>query len=130
MTTQQARREESGFSLVELLIATLVLVVCLVGVALMILYGTQLGAAARESTATNALAKARLERLRVLPRGAPERQAGGSLSADTADHFERLGRYTARWQVGDGPSGTQDVTLVVVAADARVPSARLRVLLR
>jgi len=126
----RARHGEAGFSLVELLVATLVLVVCLTGVALMILYGTRLGATAREATATTAFAKAQVERLRVLPRASPQRQIGGSLGTNLADHFERQGRYTTRWQIVAGPAGTQNLTVVVIAGNAVGPSARLRVLLR
>ena len=128
--TARRRPGEAGFSLVELLVATLVLVVCLTGVALMILYGTRLGATAREATATTALAKAQVERLRVLPRVAPQRRLGGSLGANLADHFERQGRYTTRWEIATGPAGTQTLTVVVIAGSAHGPSARLGVLLR
>lgn len=124
-------RGERGFSLVELLVATLVTVVCLVGVAVMILYGTRLGASARDASVTSSLAKARLERLRVLPRTAAERQAGGSLTSDVAGHFERQGRFTSRWVVAAGPAGTQDVTVLVIAPlNASVPPSRVRVLVR
>ena len=122
---------ETGFSLVELLVATAITVVCSLAVALMILYGTRLGAAARDVTLATALARARLEQLRVLPRGAAERQPGGSLGADLPAHFERQGHFRARWIVSAGPAGTQDVTIVVLGArDGGSPTARLRMLLR
>jgi Tfp pilus assembly protein PilV len=125
------RRGEGGFSIVELLIAMLVTVTCLLGVALMMMYGTRLAAASREATLASAFARSELERIRLLPRSAPERQTGGQLGSDVPDHFATRGRYTGRWQVAPGPAGTQDVSLVVLAAaDARVPIARLRVLLR
>jgi prepilin-type N-terminal cleavage/methylation domain-containing protein len=122
---------ERGFSLVELSVATLILAVCFVGVALMVLYGTRLSAAARDATLTTGLARARLERLRVLPRSAAERQPGGSLVADVPGHYASDGRLVSRWRVSEGPAGTQDVSLITLApADPRVPPARLRVLLR
>jgi len=124
-----SKTSQRGFSLVELLVATVVIAVCSLGVALMILYGTRLGAAAREAMITTSLAKARLEQLRVTPRGALERQAGGSLSADKPGHFEARGRYKTRWLIAGGPAGTQDITVVVLLADdARAPAARLRML--
>lgn len=117
--------------MVELLVATVIAVVSALAVALMILYGTRLGATAREAMITTALAKARLEQLRVLPSGAPERQPGGSLGDDVAAHFDRQGRFTARWVVAAGPAGTQDITVaVLVAADARSPAAQIRMLVR
>jgi prepilin-type N-terminal cleavage/methylation domain-containing protein len=120
-----------GFSLVELLVATAITAVCSLAVALMILYGTRLGAAAREATLASSLARARLERLRVLPRGAAQRQPGGSLSADVPAHFDRQGRFTERWTVAAGPAGTQDVTVaVLVGKDARTTAAQAHMLLR
>jgi prepilin-type N-terminal cleavage/methylation domain-containing protein len=127
MTTPSQR----GFSLIELLVATVVIAICALGVALMILYGTRLGAAARETMITTSLAKARLEQLRVMPQSALERQAGGSLSADKPGHFEARGRYKTRWVIAAGPAGTQDITVVVlVAALSGTPTAQLRMLVR
>jgi prepilin-type N-terminal cleavage/methylation domain-containing protein len=122
---------QRGFSLIELLVATVVITICALGVALMILYGTRLGAAARETMITTSLAKARLEELRVLPRGALERQLGGSLSADKPGHFDARGRYKTRWLIAAGPAGTQDITVaVLVLDDARAPAVRMRMLSR
>lgn len=120
---------QRGFSLIELLVATVVIAICALAVALMILYGTRLGAAAREAMITTSLAKARLEQLRVMPQSALERQAGGSLSADKPGHFETRGRYKTRWVITAGPAGTQDITVAVLVADD-APAARLRMLAR
>jgi prepilin-type N-terminal cleavage/methylation domain-containing protein len=124
------RHDERGFSLVELLVATVIVVVCSLGVALMILYGTRLGASAREVTLASSLVKARLEQLRVLPRAALERQNGGSLTADVAGHHVPQGRFTERWTVADGPAGTQLITVAVVGARPGSPGARIQMLLR
>ena len=121
----------AGFSLVEVLVAMVVTVICVLGVALLILYGTRLGTAARDAAITSSLARAEIERLRVVPRTEPERQTGGSLAADVAGHFRRQGRLTSRWVIAPGPAGTQEVSLVVaVVGDAHVPAAQLRLLLR
>lgn len=125
------KRTEAGFSLVELLVATIVTTICSLAVALMILYGTRLGTAARQAMITTSLARARLERLRVLPPGAVERRLGGSLTADVAGHFETLGRYKVLWVIAPGPAGTQDITVVVRAgAEAGAPAAQIRMLAR
>jgi len=121
----------AGFSLVEVLVAMVVTVICVLGVALLILYGTRLGTAARQAAITTSLARAEIERLRVVPRTEPERQTGGSLAADVAGHFRHQGRLTSRWMVRPGPAGTQEVVVVVASLDdAHVPAAQLRVLLR
>jgi hypothetical protein len=105
-------------------------VVCSLGVAMMILYGTRLGASARELTLASSAARARLERLRVLPRADPARRTGGSLSADEAGHFAREGRLTERWTIQDGPAGTQLITVAVTGAAPGAPGARIQMLVR
>src|SRR5262245_42118616 len=97
---------------------------------MLILYGTRLGASARELTLASSAARARLERLRVLPRAAPVRRSGGSLSADEADHFAREGRLLERWTVQDGPAGTQLITVAVTGASPGAPGARIQMLVR
>jgi Tfp pilus assembly protein PilV len=124
-----AERRQAGFGLVELLIATLVSVTCMVGVALMILYGTRLAAAAGNATLATGVARAELERLRVLPREAAEREVGGQLGSNQPAHFAHRGRFTCRWQVADGAAGTQDVNLVVLV-EPGAPLVRLRALVR
>ena len=71
-----------------------------------------------------------LPRLRVLPRTAPQRQSGGSLTADVADHFARQGRFGERWTVANGPAGTQLITVAVTAGGPGSPAAQIQMLVR
>lgn len=97
-------RGERGFSLAEMLIATAVAAFGLTGVAATIGYGVQLQANARTGTAGANLAVAELERLRALPATSAERTNGGSLTANTANHFAVRGTTTLRWTIANGPA--------------------------
>lgn len=123
---------EDGFTLVELLIATVVISVGIVGAAGLVSYAVRLQSHSREGRMATAVARSQVEQLRLLPRDAPQRLVGGSLDADEADHFDssRDG-FICRWQVAPGPAGTQDVTVLVAPAGrVQFRRARLRTLLR
>ncbi|HEX6322934.1 MAG TPA: prepilin-type N-terminal cleavage/methylation domain-containing protein [Vicinamibacterales bacterium] len=95
---------QSGFSLTEMLIATAIGAFGLAAVAALIGHGIQLQANARSASLGVNLAVAELERLRTLPPTAPERADGGSLTANTANHFAVRGQTTIRWVIADGPA--------------------------
>lgn len=97
-------RQESGFSLVEMLVATGIAAFGLAAIGSLIGYGIQLQANARASTLGVNLAVAELERLRSLPVAAAERANGGSLTANVASHFVVRGQTTIRWVIANGPS--------------------------
>lgn len=97
-------RGQSGFSLAEMLIATAIGAFGLAGAAAMIGHGIQLQTNARASSLGMNLAVAELERLRALPRAAPERADGGSLTANVANHFVIRGQTTVRWVIANGPA--------------------------
>jgi prepilin-type N-terminal cleavage/methylation domain-containing protein len=96
-------RSQAGFSLTEMLIATAIGAFGLAAVAALIGHGIELQANARSSTVGVNFAVAELERLRTLPPTAPERSDGGSLTANTANHFALRGQTTVRWVIADGP---------------------------
>ncbi len=125
---------EGGFTLVELLIATLITSVALVGGAALVSHAVRLQSRAQQERIATALARSQIERLRLLPGYAPERFVGGSLEEDEPDHFDRPQEgFVRRWQVAVGPAGTQDVTVVVepsgVGAMSQFSPVRLRTLL-
>ena len=95
---------ERGFSLAEMLVSTAIAAFGLAGVAAMIGHGVQLQAGARTGTVSASLAVSELERLRALPSNSVERTNGGSLTANTANHFAIRGTTTLRWVVADGPA--------------------------
>lgn len=151
---KQHSPDQAGFSLVELLIATVVAVVGVVAVVLLIMYGIRLQAFSRDATMASGLAKAKIEQLRVTPPTAPDRQPGGSLTNDVGVYYDPfpmppdwnpgdaipLGTILIRrWRIdvdaagnpAPGPAGTQDVTVAVVPSNPTVllPPVQMRVLL-
>ena len=130
---KQKELGQAGFTLVEVLVAMLVTVVGVVAVTIMVLYGVRLQTLSRDGTMATSLAKAKVEELHMLPAAAPERQVGGSLTNNDADHFDQpVDYFTRRWVVAAGPAGTQDITVAVLSGDPRVvfPPVQIRVLLR
>ncbi|NIP59967.1 MAG: prepilin-type N-terminal cleavage/methylation domain-containing protein [Gemmatimonadetes bacterium] len=126
-------RGEAGFSLLELIVAVLILGVGVVGAA-----GVMSVASADELRATvrsemSDVAEQKLEQLRAYARGGiaggDELEVGGSLSVSQADHADTarsaLGRsFVRRWKLDNGPADTRTVTLRVEAVDPlpfRVP---------
>jgi Tfp pilus assembly protein PilV len=103
---------QSGAGLVEALIAMLVTTIVLLGLSGLVIYGVRLQQLARNSTTLENVASSEVERLLVLPATAPERQKGGNLTANVANHFSTpQPGYTVRWTVTDGPLGTLDLTV-------------------
>ena len=119
---------ERGFSLAEMLVSTAIAAFGLAGVAAMIGHGVQLQGSARNGTLSANLAISELERLRALPSTSVERTNGGSLTANTANHFAVRGTTTLRWVIANGPAcgpavwagpvapieGARNVTIVAV----------------
>jgi prepilin-type N-terminal cleavage/methylation domain-containing protein len=131
MTTRM-RPAESGFTLIELMLAIIVLVVGILGLASTMVSMTRyqdLGAAHADMTA---LGDHKLEQLRVAATYATadtmQLVAGGSLTVPTAQHVDTLierGRtYIRLWQVQAGPGGTRQVNLRVrpLVDDVRTPA--------
>ena len=117
----------AGFSMVELTVAVLVLVVGVLGLASVmgpIVARQTFGAAVSEMTT---VAESKLEELRAksLLRSSDTTEVtmGGSLTSSVTGHFDQqvgpLGRnYLRRWLVEAGPSDAREVTLRVTLADA------------
>jgi prepilin-type N-terminal cleavage/methylation domain-containing protein len=127
--TAPSPRSEAGFTLVELLLAIIVLTVGLLGMAStmasMIRY-QDLSAVQADMTA---LGDHKIEQLRVVAMHTPALLApGGSLTVPTAQYVDTLverGRTFIRlWTVAAGPGGAQQVTVRVrpQVDDARTPA--------
>jgi len=133
MSKPLARRGQRGFTLVEMMIGMVVFVVGALGVYSMIVYGIHLQSYSKDMTTANALAKAKLEQLRVVAPSDPERSFGGRLDDNVANHFDApTGTpFVRRWVVTAGPAGTQDITVAVVpiTPNPRLPRVQHRTLL-
>jgi hypothetical protein len=125
-----SRHRQHGAGLVEALIAMTITTIVILGLAGLVLSGVRLQQVARLTTTATAFAIAQVERLRVLPSTAPERQIGGSLTADVADHFSSPEEgVTLRWVVANGPAGTRDLTLRLLINNVNVRTTDLHVLM-
>jgi prepilin-type N-terminal cleavage/methylation domain-containing protein len=126
------RPAESGFTLVEMMLAIIVLTVGLLGLASTMASMTRYQDLSAVHADMTALGDHKIEQLRVaatyMTADTMQLVVGGSVTVPTALHVDTLverGRTFIRlWQVQDGPGGTRQVTLRVqpLVDDARTPS--------
>ena len=114
---------ERGFTLVELLVATLIIVVGVLGLA-----GAMLSVSTRQALATSrmeiiALGESKLEELRadamIMVADTSQLTIGGSITSSVANHADTIagptGRlYIRRWRIDAGPAGTRQAALRVI----------------
>jgi competence protein ComGC len=116
-------RGEAGFSLVETMIASLVLTVGLVGLLQLLAVATVMHSDARQATTATLLAQAKIDELmkKNLSTSAAV-QEGGSISANVANYFDTPeDGITRRWLVAPGPvTGTRLLTVKVENKGGRV----------
>ena len=116
-------RGEAGFSLVETMIASLVLTVGLVGLLQLLAVATVMHSDARQATTATLLAQAKIDELmkKNLSTSAAV-QEGGSISANVANYLDTPeDGITRRWLVAPGPvTGTRLLTVKVENKGGRV----------
>ena len=121
--TRSGDRGDAGFSLVEAMIASLVLTVGLVGLLQLLAVTTVMHSDARHATTATLLAQSKLDELmkKNLSTNAAV-QEGGSISADVANYFDTpQAGVTRRWVVAPGPvANTRLVTVKVTNKGGRV----------
>jgi type II secretory pathway pseudopilin PulG len=119
--TRDARRGEAGFTLIEALIAIVVLVFGIIAVTNLLVVAAASNSIANASTVATNQAVEALEELKATPYDGPALAAGGDLDANVSaggvDYFVEnnvpgVGRVTTRWVV-------QDIT-------ARIKAIRVR----
>jgi prepilin-type N-terminal cleavage/methylation domain-containing protein len=122
MNAMRADRTDRGFTLVEVMICTLILTTGMLAIAGLLGVSTQMQIGARESARSMRLAQEKLDQLMKLNFDtAPGIAVGGSLDADTANYFEQPDDgVTVRWLVENGPvEDTRVVTVRVVNLHAQ-----------
>ncbi len=108
---------DAGFTLVEVLVCTLILTIGMVAVAGLMGVSTGMHQNAREASQSTRLAQRKIDELMKLNFGtAPAVAVGGSLAANVANYFDSpVAGVTRRWQVQAGPAtNTRVVTIRVV----------------
>ena len=115
-------RTERGFTLVEVMICTLILTTGMLAIAGLLGVSTQMQIGARESTRSMRLAQEKVDQLMKLNFDtAPSVAVGGDLDADTQNYFEQPDDgVTVRWLVEAGPvDDTRVLTVRVVNLHAQ-----------
>jgi prepilin-type N-terminal cleavage/methylation domain-containing protein len=108
---------ERGFTLIEVMICTLILATGMLAIAGLLGVSTQMQIGAREAARSMRLAQEKVDQLMKLDFDTDGSIAlGGSLTEDSEDHFEQpLSGVTVRWAVADGPiDDTRVLTVRVV----------------
>jgi type II secretory pathway pseudopilin PulG len=105
---------DGGFTLIEVLIATLVMTIGMLAIAAMLAVTTQMHIGARESARSTRLAQDKIDELLKLTFSSnPAIAVGGSLDSNDDNHYETpMTGVTVRWAVADGP--TDDTRLLTV----------------
>ena len=126
------RSDERGFTLVEVIVAMLVCVVGLVGLAQMLAVTLRMQQLGRNSTSAVRLAQDKIDELSSVPFGQPSVACGGSLATNMTNYNDSVAAaagsvtgYTRRWQIVAGPDGDLNirqvtVRLIPIRADRRV----------
>ena len=115
---------EEGFSLVEVLVSTVILVVGLVAMAELLALATRMHSDAQQATRATQLAQEqidRLVRLNMATDPAVQITGANTLASNTANYFDTpLPGITRRWNVVAGPvANTRILTVRVVNPRAR-----------
>jgi prepilin-type N-terminal cleavage/methylation domain-containing protein len=130
-------KRQSGFTLIECLVAMVITTIGLLAVVGLITVGIRLQSESRDAISANSLAKAKLEELQNYAPTATQRARGGSLTNNTANYNDSPDpRYQRRWLIetyptdAGVPANTQRITVVMVAntPDVRLPDIRIVVL--
>ena len=106
MARSQTAHSEAGFSLVEAMVASLVLTIGLVGLGQLLAVATVMHSDARQATTSTTLAQQKLDELMKSSTLAASLSSVqlGSLASNMAPYFDQpADGVTRRWQINDGP---------------------------
>lgn len=113
---QGPRLREEGFTLIEVLISTLVLTIGMIAIAGLLAVTVQAQMSARESARSVRLAQDKMDELMKASFTSPAVSVGGGLNANVANYNESPDAGTTiRWVVADGPADdTRVITVRVI----------------
>jgi len=103
---------DAGFSLVEVLVATVLLALSLAALAELFAISVRNNAVAKHGMAAAMLAAQKVEQLRA--RTDLAASPGQTLQQDTAPYVDHVGQYTRRWSIEPVPASSAFVIQVLV----------------
>ena len=104
MNAPQSPQSEAGFSLIETMVASLVLTVGLVGLTQLLAVATVMHSDARQATTSTVLAQAKMDELMKSGTLSLSSIQLGSIASNMGGFYdEPEPGITRRWQVNDGP---------------------------
>jgi prepilin-type N-terminal cleavage/methylation domain-containing protein len=116
-----SQQPESGFTLIEVLLALVLIAIGLLAAAPMFVYGAKVRAASGDIGILGSGAVMKLESFRRAKFGSLA--AGGSLSSDVSGYFDTSDpAFTLRWTIGDDATPARKKTITMVAIATRVTS--------
>jgi prepilin-type N-terminal cleavage/methylation domain-containing protein len=120
------RDGEAGFTLIETLVAIVVLVFGLIAVTNLLLVGATNNSVANHGTAATSVATQRMEILKAQP--FRDLATGGDLTSDVTDFFENVpvegvGVINVRWQI---TAPEAQLRFIAVQAEGTGPMVRIR----
>jgi type II secretory pathway pseudopilin PulG len=116
---EQRRQSEAGFTLMEALIAMMILIFGIIAVTNLMIVAASSNSVANQATAAATVAAQRLEQLKALP--FDSLTAGGNLDSDVAnfnqdDDLPGVGRIHTRWAIV-GIAGDAQVYFIAVRSE-------------
>jgi Tfp pilus assembly protein PilV len=121
----KALRDEGGTTLLEVLVALLLVAIGTLSIVPMFVSSLDVGATCADITLLNARATARMEALRAV--AFHQLVPGGSLTSDVAGYSDTSDPdVVVRWVIidGGGPTGTRTIRLIASAASQLPGQAR------
>jgi prepilin-type N-terminal cleavage/methylation domain-containing protein len=129
MSDREAVRRTAGFTLLEVLVALVLIGVGVLAAAPMFVYAMQGNAVAADFGSVGAIAVERMELLRAQEYS--DLTPGGSLTGSVSGYSDSSNSdYVVRWQIADNavPTGTRSITVRAIAV-RRVVGARKEITL-
>jgi prepilin-type N-terminal cleavage/methylation domain-containing protein len=120
--SSSSNRGEGGFTLVEVMVCSLILTIGMLAIAGLLAVTTQMHVAAREAARSTRLAQDKLDALMRLDFDtADEIAVGGSLDDDDPNHFDpdAPDGISVRWLVETHPDGIADLRVLTVHVQNR-----------
>jgi Tfp pilus assembly protein PilV len=112
---------EQGSSLVEALVAAVILSTGVAAMAQLLAVATATNQASRQSTVAMIVAAQKLEELRTLPLQLLQPSPPSSLQQNTAGYVDRFGIYTRRWSIepiSTDPDSAVIIQVLVIATSS------------